>query len=51
MIGRRLLEIVVVIALIWYFFSLKFFIGLAAGLILAGEIWGSSRGDRPYRGE
>ena len=46
MIGRRLLEIVIIGALIWYFLSLKFFLGLAAGLIIAGEVYGSSRRGR-----
>lgn len=41
MIGRRLLEIVLIGVLIWYFLSLKFFLGLAAGLIIAGEVYGS----------
>ncbi|MHA2279676.1 MAG: hypothetical protein ACXAC5_02115 [Promethearchaeota archaeon] len=38
MIGRRLLEIVVVLFLLWFCFSLKFFLGLAAGFVVAGEI-------------
>lgn len=44
MTGRRIIEIIVVLALVWYCFSLKFILGFAAGSILAGEIWATLRG-------
>ena len=44
MIGRRIIETLVVLALIWFCLSLKFILGFAAGAMLAGEIWTSMRG-------
>jgi len=46
MIGRRLIEILIVLALIWYCFSLKFILGFVAGAMLAGEVWASLRGPK-----
>ncbi len=44
MTGRRIVEILVVIGLVCYCWSLKFVLGFVAGGILVGEIWASIRG-------
>jgi hypothetical protein len=45
-LGRRLLEILVIGFLIWFCLSLKFFLGVVAGFILAGEVGYSVWGGR-----
>lgn len=44
MLGRRILEIVLIVVLLWYCLSLKFLLGFGAGLMLAGEVWASMKG-------